>query len=173
LSSHDFINDNLDWHLLFLDYAEGVAAQSTCISSQVGAVIVQGGTQNIIGHGWNSVPPGDIPCLDQGFCYALEDKIIKECAHTLYPSRSIHAEINAIADCLERGNAHLIPDSVLYVTHESCTACLKSVIAHGIKQIFFCHSGKEAAVKSYWHQRGIVDLIQVSISDIEEEQVHE
>jgi dCMP deaminase len=49
--------------------------------------------------------------------------------------RTIHAEMNAIAQAAKNGAS--IKDAAIYVTHTPCIHCLKVLVNTGIKQIYY------------------------------------
>jgi len=76
----------------YLNIAAAVAARSTCIRRQYGAVIVK--NDAIISTGYNGAARGDDNCCDNGYCYREANNIphgerYEEC-------EAIHAEMNAI-----------------------------------------------------------------------------
>ena len=76
----------------YLDIAEAVAARSTCLRRQYGAVIVKNDV--IIATGYNGAARGDDNCCDVGYCYREANNIphgerYEEC-------EAVHAEMNAI-----------------------------------------------------------------------------
>ena len=54
-----------------------------------------------------------------------------------------HAERNAIADGIAKGNVGLFPDSTLYVTLEPCSTtgktppCTEAIMKHGFKRVVY------------------------------------
>lgn len=119
------------WDQYFMTITEQVANRSTCLRAKVGAVIAR--DRSILATGYNGAPAGLPHCLDEG-CLIYESKnpdgqIEQNCY------RTIHAEINAIAQAARNGVA--IRDADIYVTHTPCIHCLKVLINTGIKAIFY------------------------------------
>jgi dCMP deaminase len=54
--------------------------------------------------------------------------------------RTIHAEINAIAQAAKNGAS--IRDADIYITHTPCIHCIKVLINTGIRRIFYEHEYK-------------------------------
>ncbi len=108
------------WDDYFMDIAFQVAERSTCPRRRVGAVIVK--DKRIKGTGYNGSPSGLAHCLDEG-CLMVNDHCI----------RTIHAEINALLECLpdERQGA------TIFVTDRPCPECAKCIINCGIKRVVF------------------------------------
>ena len=108
-----------------------VAERSTCTRAKVGAVIVR--DKNILATGYNGAPAGMPHCIDVG-CLVYQSKtpdgeIEENCF------RTIHAEINAIAQAAKNGSG--IKDGSIYITHTPCIHCLKVLVNTGIKEIFY------------------------------------
>jgi dCMP deaminase len=49
--------------------------------------------------------------------------------------RTIHAEINAIAQAAKNGSS--IKDSAIYITHTPCIHCLKVLVNTGITRVYY------------------------------------
>jgi len=121
----------LSWNQYFLTITRQVAERSTCNRAKVGAVIVR--DKNIIATGYNGAPAGMPHCTDAG-CLIYQSKtpdgeIEENCF------RTIHAEINAIAQAAKNGSS--IKDASIYITHTPCIHCLKVLVNTGIKEIFY------------------------------------
>ena len=124
-----------DSRLLFtrwaMDIAEDSKKRSTCLSRQVGAVIIK--DKQIIATGYNGAPAGAIHCTDIGYC---ERKIRGiPSGQGLELCRAGHAEANAIDQCARRGTSCL--GSTLYVTTQPCVFCCIHIIQSGIKRVIF------------------------------------
>lgn len=116
---------------------EIVAGRSTCERLHVGAVIAREG--RIISTGYNGAPAGLAHCYNDG-CEL--DPETKRC------SRTVHAEINAIAYAARFGTA--IEDTELFTTDAPCLDCAKAIINSGIKKVLW--------LRDYHDGRG-VDLL--------------
>ncbi|MGH7846039.1 MAG: deoxycytidylate deaminase [Candidatus Binatia bacterium] len=121
----------LSWHQYFMTITRQVAERSTCTRAKVGAVIVR--DKNILATGYNGAPAGMPHCIDVG-CLVYQSKtpdgeIEENCF------RTIHAEINAIAQAAKNGSS--IKDGSIYITHTPCIHCLKVLVNTGIKEIFY------------------------------------
>lgn len=89
----------------YLNIAKAVAARSTCLRRQYGAVIVAG--DEIIATGYNGSPRGEPNCCDTGECYCqkhvepIDEKAAKHGSQ--YGSCvAVHAEQNAIISARRR-----------------------------------------------------------------------
>jgi dCMP deaminase len=110
--------------------AKLAATRSTCRAAAVGAVVVK--DKQVLATGYNGPPAGAHHCTDMGYCY----EGISRCdADQAYPSRSSHAEANAIAMAAKKGIS--VDGATIYATLEPCLSCLKLIIASGIKEIYF------------------------------------
>jgi len=123
--------DRPSWHQYFLTITRQVAERSTCQRAKVGAVIVR--DKNILATGYNGAPAGMPHCTDVG-CLVYESRtpggeIEQNCF------RTIHAEINAIAQAAKNGAG--IRDADIYITHTPCIHCLKVLVNTGIKRVFY------------------------------------
>jgi dCMP deaminase len=117
-----------------------VAERSTCSRAKVGAVIVR--DRSILATGYNGAPAGLPHCLDVG-CLIYESRTPDgEVEQNCY--RTIHAEINAIAQAARNGVA--IRDADIYVTHTPCIHCLKVLINTGMRTVYYERPYKLATI---------------------------
>ena len=125
------MSERPSWDQYFLTITRQVAERSTCNRAKVGAVIVR--DKNILASGYNGAPAGLPHCTEVG-CLIYQSKTpAGESEENCY--RTIHAEINAIAQAAKNGVG--IRDADIYVTHTPCIHCLKVLINTGIKRIFY------------------------------------
>ena len=108
-----------------MQLAELTSQRSKDPSTQVGACIINDQKQ-IVGLGYNGFPNG---CDDDEFPWDKEGEDNKY----LYV---IHAEINAI----NNKNMGDIRGTTMYVTHQPCHECAKSIIQSGIKKVIYKNS---------------------------------
>jgi dCMP deaminase len=108
-----------------------VAERSTCLRAKVGAVIVR--DKNILATGYNGSPAGLPHCLDVGCLIYRSTTPSGEEEENCF--RTIHAEINAIAQAAKNGA--VIRDADIYITHTPCIHCFKVLINTGIKRVFY------------------------------------
>ena len=135
------MNERPSWDQYFLTITRQVAERSTCKRAKVGAVIVH--DKNILATGYNGAPAGLAHCTEVG-CLIYESKTPSgEIEENCY--RTIHAEINAIAQAAKNGVS--IRDAAIYVTHTPCIHCMKVLINTGIKQIFYERDYKATTVR--------------------------
>ncbi|MCR5527121.1 MAG: cytidine/deoxycytidylate deaminase family protein [Lachnospiraceae bacterium] len=114
-----------------MDIAEDSKIRSTCLSRQVGAVIIK--DKQIIATGYNGAPVGAIHCTDIGYCERRHRGIPS--GQGLELCRAGHAEANAIDQCARRGTSCL--GATLYVTTQPCVFCCIHIIQAGIKKVIF------------------------------------
>ena len=109
-------------HQYFMNIAYQVAARSTCIKRQVGAIIVK--DKKIVSTGYNGLANNCANCNEDN-CFLLENG---KCGR--YP---IHAEINSciFATPEERKNA------TMYITCQACSNCAAVIINSGITQVIY------------------------------------
>ena len=125
------MGDRLSWHQYFLMITRQVAERSTCTRAKVGATIVR--DRSIIATGYNGAPAGLPHCTDVGCLVYRSQTPDGETEENCF--RTIHAEINAIAQAARNGSA--IRDASIYITHSPCFHCLKTLVNTGVKHIFY------------------------------------
>jgi len=150
------MTNRLDWYQYFMKIANLVAERSTCCRAKVGAVIVK--DKNILSTGYNGSPSGLPHCTDVG-CLVYKsitpDGSVEENCF-----RTIHAELNAIAQAAKHGSS--INNADIYITHTPCIHCLKVLINTGIKNIYYQREYKIERIADMIEQAGI-NLIQVEV----------
>jgi dCMP deaminase len=125
------MSERPSWHQYFLTITRQVAERSTCLRAKVGAVIVR--DKNILATGYNGAPAGMPHCTDVGCLVYTSRTPAGEPEENCF--RTIHAEINAIAQAAKNGAA--IRDADIYVTHTPCIHCFKVLVNTGIRRIFY------------------------------------
>ena len=132
----------------YLDIAMMVAARSTCLRRQYGAVIVN--NDEIIATGYNGAPRGEQNCCDLGEC----QRIVNDIPHgeKYEMCRSVHAEMNAIISAARKD----MIGSTLYLVgfedgHEivptPCSICERMIKNSGIYELV-THSGFDLSKRS-------------------------
>lgn len=125
------MSKRLTWDQYFMTITRQVAERSTCNRAKVGAVIVR--DKNILATGYNGAPAGMPHCTDAG-CLIYQSKTPNgETEENCF--RTIHAEMNAIAQAAKNGSS--IKDASIYITHTPCIHCLKVLVNTGIKNIYY------------------------------------
>lgn len=144
------------WDEYFLTITRMVAERSTCTRAKVGAIIVR--NKSILATGYNGAPAGLPHCLEVG-CEVYESKnpdgeIVENCF------RTIHAEINAIAQAARNGTT--IDGADIYVTHTPCIHCFKTIVNTGITRIFYDKPYKLETITGLLERTG-VELVQIGV----------
>ena len=111
--------------------ANMVAERATCTRAKIGAVIVK--DKNIIATGYNGSPAGHPHCTEVGCLIYVSKNPDGEEEENCF--RTIHAEINAIAQAAKHGTG--IEGADLYVTASPCYHCLKTIINTGIRRVVY------------------------------------
>ena len=124
----------------YLDIAEAVAQNSTCLCFKWGAVIVS--DDEVISTGYTGAPRGRQNCIDVGICYKDKENLSGECKQGV--CRSVHAEANAIISASRR----MMKGSSLYLTGydicnqtyienpHCCSSCKMLMINAGIRDVY-------------------------------------
>lgn len=121
-----------NWDEYFMNMAYLASIRSTCLSRQVGAVIVK--DNNPISTGYNGPAIGIEHCRDKGGCIRRAMPDYKSGAY-LEKCPASHAEQNAIAFAARHGIS--TENSIIYVTTFPCKDCMNSIINAGIKKIVY------------------------------------
>jgi len=152
------MSERRSWDEYFLLITRQVAERSTCNRAKVGAVIVR--DKNILATGYNGSPAGLPHCTDVG-CLIYESRTPSgEIEENCF--RTIHAEINAIAQAAKNGAT--IRDGDIYITHTPCIHCFKVLINTGIRRIVYEKPYKLATLEEL-RKNASVALVQVPITD--------
>jgi dCMP deaminase len=144
------------WDEYFMTITRQVAERSTCLRAKVGAVIVR--DRSILATGYNGAPAGMPHCLDVG-CLIYESKTPNGEVE-LNCFRTIHAEINAIAQAARNGTR--IEGADVYVTHTPCIHCFKTLVNTGIRRMFYEKPYKIQTLDELRANTG-VELIEVPV----------
>lgn len=121
----------ISWDDYFMGIALLAAKRSKDPSTQVGACIVSGASQDaanentILSVGYNGLPLG---CSDDEFPWSREGDFLD----TKYPF-VVHAELNAILNA--RGKS--LVGARIYVALFPCNECCKAIIQCGIKEVIY------------------------------------
>jgi dCMP deaminase len=118
------------WHEYFMSIAELVATRSTCLSRQVGAVLVK--DKRALATGYNGVPKGITHCEKVG-CLRQKLNVPSGERHEL--CRGLHAEQNAIIQAALHGVS--VAGSEIYSTVFPCVVCSKMLINAGVRRVIY------------------------------------
>jgi dCMP deaminase len=125
------MTDRPSWHQYFMTITRQVAERSTCKRAKVGAVIVR--DRNIVATGYNGSPAGLPHCTEVGCLIYSSRTPSGEMEENCF--RTIHAEINAIAQAAKNGAS--IRDADIYITHTPCIHCFKVLLNTGVRRIYY------------------------------------
>jgi dCMP deaminase len=146
------------WDEYFMGIAMMVAERATCSRAKIGAVIVK--NKNIIATGYNGSPAGHPHCTDVGCLIYVSRNPDGEEEENCF--RTIHAEINAIAQAARHGVS--IEGADIYVTASPCYHCLKTLINTGIRRVCYLKPYKIERIKPLLEYSDI-ELVQVRVEE--------
>ena len=118
----------MDKEEYYMEVARLTSKRSTCISKQVGAVLVDENNR-IIMTSFNGVPSGNKHCKD------INQNLDREKHHQFNLDNELHDVENAIAYCAKNGIK--TKDSILYSTLSPCIFCAKLILVSGIKKVVY------------------------------------
>lgn len=148
------------WDEYFMRIATMVAERATCNRAKIGAVIVK--DKNIIATGYNGSPAGHPHCTDVGCLVYVSRNPDGEEEENCF--RTIHAEINAIAQAAKHGVE--IDGADIYVTASPCYHCLKTLMNTGIKRICYLKPYKIDRIRPLL-ENSPIELVQITIGEEE------
>lgn len=117
--------DRITWEQMYFEIAKIVAKRSSDPKTKVGAVLVK--NRCIIGVGYNGEPRK----FNYNFNWNTDEKY----------KYVIHAELNAIANACSTGAN--VTGADIYLTLSPCSDCIKLLIQHQIKNIYFLEKYKD------------------------------
>ena len=137
------------WKKMFVEIAKVVAQRSADPHTQVGAVLVKNNC--VIGVGYNGEPKG----FHFDFDWNSPEK---------YPY-VIHAEMNAISNANRNGVDCNGAD--IYLTLSPCHDCIKLLIQHGIKNVYYLKEYKDIDLtKQIVENADGIQLIKLNENDL-------
>lgn len=114
-----------DWDDYFFSMAKIVSSRATCPSRQVGCVVIDGITKQILSTGYNGAPRGTKHCTS-ACLNRTTGSDFRKC-------RAVHAELNAILNAAFNGVS--LRGGVMYLTTTPCVFCSRAIVQAGIKQV--------------------------------------
>ena len=144
------------WDEYFMQIAFTVAQRSTCDRAHVGCVLVR--ERRILTTGYNGAPAGLPHCLDVGCLVYKSQTPSGEWEENCF--RTIHAEINAIAQAARHGVA--IRDAAIYITHTPCIHCFKVLINTGITRVCYEKPYKLDTIAELRHYAPQLELVAIA-----------
>lgn len=136
------------WRETFMAVAWTMAARSTCLRRRVGAVLVI--DNRLIATGYNGAPKGLPHCREVG---CLRDKLGVNSGERHELCRGVHAEENCIIQAAVFGVG--TQGAEIYVTHQPCSMCAKTLINAGIKAIYFADGYPDDMTQRLLSEAGI------------------
>jgi len=106
----------------FKDITEAVSERGTCDRKQVGCILIK--DKRILATGYNGAIVGAKHCDEIG--HLMVD------GHCI---RTVHAEINALAQCAKYGVS--CDGAIAYINTYPCFDCFKALVNAGIKGIYY------------------------------------
>ena len=145
---------------LYMEMAKLIAKRSKDPITQVGCVIV-GKDDRILSVGYNGFPNGisddDFPWNNTS---EAKDRNVDvsddDISYYTKHSYVVHAELNAILNCLDKST---LKGSTLYTTLFPCNECTKAIIQSGISEIVYKDS-KEKSVSEKASRR-MLDYVKI------------
>lgn len=160
----------------YMNLAHAAKSRATCGLKQVGAVLVK--DNQVISTGYNGSLPGAQECSAtclQSFNCAGKPKVsnpilvdancqitrTKSNGKTTLACNTIHAEVNAIFQCINRGVS--VKGATLYVTFAPCIDCCKISALSGVSRIVF--DEPNGYVETHKHFQDFVKIEQINEKD--------
>ncbi len=150
------MSERPSWDQYFLTITRQVAERSTCTRAKVGAVIVR--DRSILATGYNGSPAGLPHCLDVGCLIYKSQTPSGEVEENCF--RTIHAEVNAIAQAAKNGSP--IRGADIYITHTPCIHCFKLLLNTGVTRICYEKPYKLHTLEELQRYAPHVELVQVA-----------
>lgn len=152
--------DRISRDQMFIGICQMVAQRSTCLRSQVGAIIIKDG--RVVSMGYNGPVAGMPACVEPppmweectdglGGRYDTMGWELKQARDKLKESfcqgpgctRSCHAETNAIAFAARSGVA--VEGCTMYCTMSPCINCAKVIVNSGIKELKYLEEYRDTS----------------------------
>ncbi len=158
------------WDEYFMEIAKDISKRSSCLSTNIGAIITV--DNKIVSIGYNGAPRKVKDCYDKGYC--LRRKLNIPSGKEYETCASVHGEQNAIINAARQGAS--VIEGTMYIFGENkyqgivnpinafpCFICKKMIINAGIKKVV-C-STKDKKMKTFlvsdwvkeWQEKDIVD----------------
>lgn len=134
----------LDWHEYFMSIARTVATRSKCVRRQVGAVLADPVSHDLLETGYNGSPSRWPECGDA--CPRAHSGVEPGSSYDTGPGACIytHAEANCLLRAGRRSRG-----AWLYVTSEPCGGCRKLIAAAGVDLVMWAGAGENAPFQ-FW-----------------------
>ena len=121
-----------DWDDYFMEMAHVAKKRASCLTRQVGAVLVK--DNRVVSTGYNGTPSKTKHC-NEGGCERCKDKFEGkiDSGSNLSNCACCHAEENTIVQAALHGAG--TKDTTLYTTYTPCTLCAKMIINAQINRV--------------------------------------
>jgi len=106
------------------------AKRSTCVSKQIGAVLVSEDGR-VVMTGYNGVSKGKPHCNER----YDPNNFDRERHHEWSLKNELHCEENILSYCAKNGIK--TENTTMYITMSPCTSCARLLIASGIKKVLY------------------------------------
>jgi dCMP deaminase len=140
-------NRRISWDEYFMNIAEDVALRSTCIRRQIGCVIVNSITKEIVASGYNGNPRGQAHCTDMGCIRDIKGLPSGEKSEVC---TAVHAEQNALIQARTGSRG-----ATLYCLIMPCNTCAKMIVNAGIKRVVYRDEYPEEMGKELMKELGV------------------
>lgn len=140
-------NHRISWDEYFMNIAEDVAKRSTCTRRQIGCVIVDGVTREIVATGYNGNPRGQGHCTEIGCIRDIQNIPSGERSEVC---TAVHAEQNALIQAGTRSRG-----GTLYCLIMPCNTCAKMIVNAGIKRVVYRDEYPEEMGKGLMVELGV------------------
>jgi dCMP deaminase len=149
----------IGWDEYFMRIAELVSERSTCLSRQVGSVLVR--DRRILATGYNGAPTGIEHCP---FCIRNLLEVPSGERHEI--CRGLHAEQNCLIQCARNGVSSA--DSTIYIYGGTpCVICAKMLINAGVAHVVCSEEYPDRLGPAFLDEAGI-DIRVIEIDWTEE-----
>lgn len=136
------------WQKMFIEIAKVVAKRSADPHTQVGAVLVK--DNHVIGVGYNGAP--------KQFKYDFDWHSSEKYDYV------IHAEMNAVANSNAMGVN--CDGADIYLTLSPCHDCIKLLIQHGIKTVYYINEYKDFELTKKIANNANIELVKINEEEI-------
>jgi dCMP deaminase len=146
------------WDDYFMQIAKVVASRSTCLSRQVGVLLVQ--DRRILATGYNGPPKGLRHCEELGGCYRAIQGIPRGERQEL--CRALHAEQNAIIQAAVHGVK--LENVTCYSLVRPCVTCAKMLVNANVTRVVYAGEYPDQMSVDVLTEAGI-ELVQWAFKD--------
>jgi dCMP deaminase len=148
------MKNRINWDTYFFNVVNDIALRSTCVSRQVGSILVK--DKRILATGYNGTVINAKHCSDYS-----DQNIYENCRRKTLKVKSgtraeickgVHAEQNVIIQCAKYGIA--LQNSIMYVTCSPCSICFKMIVNCEIVAVKFLEWYPDILLEEIAHDAG-------------------